>query len=335
MITLQRPPGVGGATAFGINDAGLIVGTMVCTGMGPRAFLHDGDQFIDLGTLPGGTNSRAFAINSLGQIVGYWGGPGKLPSRAAFVWYDDVMTDLHGQLHRPNSDATDINDAGQVVGWMGDSIANGAEAFIWKDGDVTALGHLPDGFFSVGEAINEAGQVVGTAWIGQFPDSFVRRAFLWDGGPMIDLGLLPGYEQSAAVDINDAGLILGEAFGVDGNPNIRTGFIWQNGIMTDVSDLILPNSGAISFVGAINNQGQITGSGHNFVEPVGLLLTPVGVPVGDLDGDCSVGLSDFYMLIETWGPCPATGGCPGDLDGDGSVGITDFLTLLANWTPAS
>jgi hypothetical protein len=29
-------------------------------------------------------------------------------------------------------------------------------------------------------------------------------------------------------------------------------------------------------------------------------------------------------------PPPAP--CPADLDGDGTVGITDFLILLANWT---
>jgi len=70
--------------------------------------------------------------------------------------------------------------------------------------------------------------------------------------------------------------------------------------------------------------------GHVFSEAVGLLLTPVDVRVGDLDGDCSVGLSDFYMLLEAWGPCPPSGRCTGDLDGDGFVGIIDFLLLLAS-----
>ena len=47
VIALGRPPGVGRAWAGDINDAGLIVGTMACTGMGDRAFLHDGAQFIE------------------------------------------------------------------------------------------------------------------------------------------------------------------------------------------------------------------------------------------------------------------------------------------------
>ncbi len=56
-------------------------------------------------------------------------------------------------------------------------------------------------------------------------------------------------------------------------------------------------------------------------------------PVGDLDGDGSVGILDFLALLAAWGPCPAPcpPSCLGDLDGDCSVGINDFLILLANW----
>ena len=55
----------------------------------------------------------------------------------------------------------------------------------------------------------------------------------------------------------------------------------------------------------------------------------------DLDGDGTVGITDFLMLLAAWGACPDP--CPplclGDLDGDCNVGITDFLALLANWGP--
>ena len=49
---------------------------------------------------------------------------------------------------------------------------------------------------------------------------------------------------------------------------------------------------------------------------------------GDLDGDGTVGITDFLALLAAWGPNP---GHPADLDGDGDVGITDFLALLAIW----
>ena len=54
---------------------------------------------------------------------------------------------------------------------------------------------------------------------------------------------------------------------------------------------------------------------------------------GDLDGNCTVGITDFLMLLGAWGPCgaPCPPSCPADLDGDCQVGITDFLLLLGNW----
>jgi hypothetical protein len=56
------------------------------------------------------------------------------------------------------------------------------------------------------------------------------------------------------------------------------------------------------------------------------------VPLGDLDGDGTVGISDFLLLLGAWGPCPdPPAPCPADLDGDGNVGVNDFLVLLASW----
>ncbi len=52
--------------------------------------------------------------------------------------------------------------------------------------------------------------------------------------------------------------------------------------------------------------------------------------LGDLDGDGTVGITDFLALLASWGPCPAQ--CAADLDGDGIVGIQDFLTLLSSWS---
>ena len=52
---------------------------------------------------------------------------------------------------------------------------------------------------------------------------------------------------------------------------------------------------------------------------------------GDLNGDRSVGIVDFLMLLADWGPCAECDNCPADLDCDCSVGITDFLILLGNW----
>ncbi len=243
------------------------------------------------------------------------------------------MIDLMPDLGSPaGGDALDINNQGAVTGWMGEGFVNGDEAFIWHDGQVTPLGHVPDGYFSAGQAINESGDVAGYAFTGEFPNT-TTRTVLWERGEIVDIGLLPGFERSGAFDINDLGQIVGRAWCVDGNPNIEAAFIWQNGTMTDLNDLIT-DSGDVhdTAAHAINNQGQITGQADFgvFGDVVAFLLTPIHPP-GDLDGDCSVGIADFLDLLLAWGPCADCDGCPADLDDDCNVGIVDFLTLLANW----
>ena len=57
---------------------------------------------------------------------------------------------------------------------------------------------------------------------------------------------------------------------------------------------------------------------------------PIPVCPGDIDGDGTVGITDFLDLLAAWGPNP---GHLADLDFDGTVGILDFLILLANWGP--
>ena len=72
-------------------------------------------------------------------------------------------------------------------------------------------------------------------------------------------------------------------------------------------------------------------TGHGRVDALAALTTALGNPA-DLDGDGTVGITDFLLLLQAWGPCPgAPAACPADLDGDGTVGITDFLDLLASW----
>ncbi|MHC4209862.1 MAG: M14 family zinc carboxypeptidase [Planctomycetota bacterium] len=60
-------------------------------------------------------------------------------------------------------------------------------------------------------------------------------------------------------------------------------------------------------------------------------FTVAGAPAcpADVDGDGSVGVTDFLQLLAAWGN---TSG-PEDINGDGSVDVLDFLALLAAWGP--
>lgn len=98
-----------GSEARDINDAGQIVGSYI-----PGGFLWEDGKLTDLGDL-----AWPQAINSLGQVVGTAGYGGY---NTAYIWEAGVATDLN-DLIPPDSGweellvATDVNDAGQVVGW--------------------------------------------------------------------------------------------------------------------------------------------------------------------------------------------------------------------------
>src|SRR5262249_42263353 len=148
-----------------------------------RAFLRRRDGMtVNLGTLPGGTRSTAFAINDLsafGQVVGSSDMTGG--QTHAFGWSATLgMFDL-GTLGGTFSTAVGVNTAGQIVGSTTNQAGmrhafrrTGFRRIMAFNDDLGTLGGLTsDGF-----GINAAGQVVGSSTTagGQ------THAFRWTSG---------------------------------------------------------------------------------------------------------------------------------------------------------
>ena len=73
---------------------------------------------------------------------------------------------------------------------------------------------------------------------------------------MTDLGTLPGDVDSGALGVS-GGQVVGASFDASGNSRA---FLWQNGVMTDLNDLV--SGGPPLFLlqaSAINSQGQTAG----------------------------------------------------------------------------
>jgi probable HAF family extracellular repeat protein len=158
--------------------------------------------------------SSAVSINDAGQIAGR-----RLGFRAVILEPRGGLTEL-GTLGGETSTPSDINEAGQVVGFSDPDVdsSEGSHAFLWdRSTGMVDLGVLPGDLSSRATAINNVGQVVGVG-----AGSGFFRPFLWQGGSgMVELPLLAGDTEGQALDVNDAGTIVGWSAGPSGPRAVR------------------------------------------------------------------------------------------------------------------
>src|SRR5439155_8191242 len=197
---------------YGINNLGRVVGGAGTHQQNTHAFLYDGTQKYDLGTLSNNADSWGQAINNSGRVVGYGGTSSS--GDHAFVWVPTVtngtsgkMTDI-GTLGGSSSYAWSINDNNAIVGSSNTAGDVGFHAFRYLAGSKTDLGTF-GGTYSEAFDINLAGDIVGTA----SDSGGVNRAFLYSAGVMYDLNsLIPsgsGWTLVRARALNDSDQIIG------------------------------------------------------------------------------------------------------------------------------
>jgi probable HAF family extracellular repeat protein len=281
LTNLGALPGVNSSQAFWISQNGLIVGISQNGDIDPlipgfpefRAVLWQKGGITDLGTLDGGYESFATAVNNGGQVVGFSTNttpdpfclfiPGLCTTQTrAFLWQNGVMQDLK-TLGGSDAMAVLINEHGQIAGQSyTDSTPNPVtglptlDPFLWQDSAMLDLGTL-GGAFGFPTALNNRGEIVGQS---NLAGDLTFHPFLWTKSVgMQDLGTLGG-DTGTTNWISDAGEVVGKADLPSSVPQKHDAFLWKKGVMTDLGTL--PGD-SCSNAYYVNSRGQVVGTSED------------------------------------------------------------------------
>ena len=233
--------------------------------------------------IDGGGQTRAYAINNTGQIIG-WVDVGEV--RHSAHWHNEVATDLHGVVH------------------------------------FELLHPVFDQDYSESYDISNGGQVVGTArTIISCPDTdiLVTNAFILRPAVLTDLATpYPGdsltnlrtfddlcyAHDSAATGISNANHVVGWADRADGVTNAflvkpDNGYFYIDADEDGVNDLMinlgtLQASDPVSSATAVNDDGQVTGYSYTTADDGGAGYHAFLVTPQDTDSD---GVGDLWVQL--------------------------------------
>lgn len=147
------PAGMPGC-AYGVNALGHATGTVTLDNL-PRAVIWRDGQLLALGVPAGYSSCTGYGINDSGQVAGACINAASGGARP-FLWRGAEVIDL-GALSGDTGVATDINNAGEVVGYA-------PWSFVWRDGLMYDLAPVTGASTAVLNGkhvgINNAGQIV-------------------------------------------------------------------------------------------------------------------------------------------------------------------------------
>jgi hypothetical protein len=340
-------PLAGGAysLATAVNNVGEIVGRSDLGGIPKAAFWAAGSPTAVHLETSGGPDANAYPldINDQAQIAGFFtsSGSGNVNSWTAVRWTRDDRgrfdeTKLPVPTPPPPSvfnAAYGINQAGYVAG-TGSTLQPDVfeTALRWTPTNgVDELDAVPGVAFPrfQAEAIND--NLVAVGW--GVNNIGVSTPVRWAAdGSAVNLGQPAAFTSTQPIDVNNDGTIIANASrapqDTDPEAMLNVGGVW----MQLRQRLVNPGGWTLAHAAAINNLGQIVGSGIFNGASAGFVLTPApATRPGDFDFDGDVDGRDFLVWQREFGAATSS---PADANDDGLVNDLDLAVWTANLGPS-
>ena len=282
----------GNGLASGINILGEISGFVVVDNTSRTA------KWNNLGNLTFTDNvhniSFGIKLNDNGTIGGTSAIVGN-PSRATIwinnnpVYINMPASNIEGGCR---THVSDINNNNWAVGSACVPFSN-SKTFLWKaSGNMV---YLPDlGLQSYAHGINNNNLIVGNV---SDPVTFSKKAAVWENEILSVIETPVGFFWAEAKDINSSNEIVG--FYRESLAN-SFGFIFKDGVRTDLNALLPVNSGwSITKAVAINDNGAILAEGLKNGNASSCILTPLKILEPRLIDKWIAGEKDTITWVET------------------------------------
>ena len=332
--------------AWAINSAGTVVGDGDDGDQVPKALIRSAGRWIEIDG-SGGSAQQAYGITDDGVIFGNFttqGGSIGTIDWDPVYWTYDADHDRYARHDLPKAPGTTsgafifaITASGIAVGDVASDVI-GNQGALWNNDASHSLVVLPQlaGFGSTRAfGVSDDARAAGAAFNGT-----ESRAVMWQNDAAhtaVDLGVLAGDVRSEAYGVNSAGQVVGVS--IDSALGSR-GFLYQNGVMTELATLIDAADGEwdVNPVG-INNAGEIIALGMLNGQPVAVKLVPFAAAVSsvtitaDRTAPQMAGTTVTFTASATGGAAPVQFKWSAH---DGSVATTvqDWSTSSSfAWTP--
>jgi uncharacterized protein (TIGR03437 family) len=292
------------AAPTGVNDSGVVVGSFVnvslVTGLSVAPFIYQNGSIQRFAGIP--PTSAPFGLTNTGQSASTDLLAGGLNFFVSSEPYEITTAGTSTAL-KPSSGsegvAFGISPSGEwIAGGSGSALNGGLVSqtpTVWHNGTPQAFPLAPNFDYNSATGVNDSGMAAGAAFTYDFTKlkdpNATGHAVLFNNGAVTDLGVLGADQSSAALAINNSGTVVGFSNAqipditifatplLEGASPSLHAFVYTNGTMYDLTRQLVNGSGwQLTAATAINNAGQIAGTGIIQQQQHAFLLTPVALP---------------------------------------------------------